>query len=174
MQLKQFVPSKTCLSCDGCCRFKEEESAWRPKVTRDEIESVQSQDLLSKIYSREKIDTTGHIKTVFCGKSDTHFCSFFYPENNTCSIYSLRPFECQLYPFVLVKKDGQINLTVHHHCPFVQESRATKEFTDYVDYLEEFFRKNEVMGFLKKNLFLAGEYPEYDQELEYLFTVFSL
>lgn len=174
MRLRQFVPSKVCLSCDGCCRFKEEQSEWRPKVTKDEIAKTKSRDLLSQIYSREKIDATGHIKTVLCGKSDTHFCSFFYPENNTCSIYALRPFECRLYPFVIVKKDGQVNLTVHHHCPFVQETRSKEIFYGYVEYLEEYFRRNEVVEFLQRNPLLAGEYPGHEGELEYLFTIFSL
>jgi Fe-S-cluster containining protein len=174
MELKQFVPSNVCLSCDGCCRFKEEQSPWRPKISRDEIENAQKQDLLSKIYSREKIDASSHIKTVSCGKTGLHFCSFFYPETNTCSVYPLRPFECQLYPFVLTKKDNQVNLAVHHQCPFVQEKRSVSEFSNYVNYLEYFFNQKEVLAFLRKNPFLAGEYPEHEEELEYLFTIFSL
>lgn len=33
---KQFVPSNVCLSCDGCCRFKQSDSRWRPHMTKEE------------------------------------------------------------------------------------------------------------------------------------------
>jgi len=169
MNVEQFVPSAVCLSCDGCCRFKEEDSAWRPKITQDEIKRKGKPDLLSEIYSKDKIDTTGHIKTV-C-RAGHHFCSFFTPEDNTCSVYGARPFECELYPFVLTKREGKTVVTVHHHCPFVQIKRKSTEFDNYVEYLKEFFKKKDVLEFIRMNPILAGDYPDYTEELEYLFTV---
>ena len=50
--LPQFVPQSVCLSCDGCCRFKEEQSSWRPKAVGDE--KVQG-GLAEEIFSRQFI-----------------------------------------------------------------------------------------------------------------------
>ena len=168
--LKQFVPSEICLSCDACCRFKESKSPWRPKITKEEIDGMKNPDLLSVIYSKEKIEKSGHIKTKKCGDNH-HLCSFFAPETNACTIYELRPFECQLYPFVLTKVKNEVAVVVHHHCPFVQENRNTSEFQKYAEYLQQFFRREDTLQFIKRNPSLAGEYPAYEGELEYLFTV---
>ena len=169
MNVKQFVPSAVCLSCDGCCRFKEEQSPWRPKITEDEIARKGKRDLLSEIYSKDKIDASGHIKTT-CSAGH-HFCSFFSPQDNTCGVYDVRPFECELYPFVLTKKDGKTIIAAHHNCPFIQMQRNAAEFEAYAAYLKEFFAQKDVLDFLKKNPTLVGEYSNYEEELEYLFTV---
>ena len=49
--LNQFVPSEVCLHCDRCCRFKEENSAWRPKMAKEEIAQLRKHPKTSKILS---------------------------------------------------------------------------------------------------------------------------
>ena len=170
--LEQFVPSKVCLSCDGCCRFKEQESMWRPKITSGEMAATGKPDLLSVIYSKDKVDTkTGHIKTAPCTDGEHHFCSFFAPATNTCTVYDVRPFECQLYPFVLTRDNGKVVVSVHHHCPYVQEKRNTEEFQKYAKSLKIFFAREEIIEIVKRNPALAGEYADYKDELEPIFTV---
>ncbi len=167
MQLKQFVPSEVCLKCDGCCRFKEERSPWRPKVAKEEIQTAKK-GLAEEIFSKA-IMLDHHIKTVSC--QGHHLCSFFEAKTNTCRIYPTRPFECQLYPFVMTRSNVETILTVHHHCPFIQQKRHSQDFQEYVDYLKRFFADPEVAGFLDRNPALMGEYPEHEEELEYLFTI---
>ena len=165
--LKQFVPTEVCLKCDGCCRFKEETSVWRPKVVAGEkLEG----GLAEEIFSRNLIDQSGRVKTVSC-HGGGYQCSFFQAEGNTCGIYRQRPFECQLYPFVLTKENNQPVIAVHLHCPFIQETRNTPEFDRYVQYLQEFFSRSEVTDFVRKNPALVSDYQQYRQELECMFTV---
>lgn len=166
-ELHQFVPQETCLSCDGCCRFKEQDSEWRPKVAEEEMCRPASIGLADKILTKDKIDVTGHIKTR--ESNGQCVCSFFNPEDNTCRIYSGRPFDCQLYPFVLVKEGGRIAVCVHLNCPFVQKQYKSRDFFEYIDYLQDYFSSEEVLSFLKKNPDLAGDYKDYRDELEHLF-----
>ncbi len=168
--LKQFVPSSVCLACDGCCRFKEKDSVWRPRITQEEIARKNKPDLLSVIYAKENVDAQGYLKTTSCGDGP-HLCSFFSAPENACTIYDARPFECRLYPFVLIKKDNCAAIAAHHACPFIQEKRHDDQFEKYVGYLKGFFEKKEVREFLKRNPSMAGEYKDYENELEYLFTV---
>ena len=42
---------------------------------------------------------------------------FFLQMGNHCSVYAYRPLECQLYPYVLVYKDGVLGLELHEACP---------------------------------------------------------
>ena len=171
--MQQFVPSKVCLSCDGCCRFKEAGSVWRPKITNDEIDTMGRRDLLSTIYSKKNVESSGHIKTSSCNSGSEHFCSSFAPGTKTCTIYEFRPFECQLDPFVLTRTNGKVVVVVHHHCPFIRDKRNAPEFVEYVNYLKEYFKKEEVLEFIQRNPTLVGEYDEYIDELEYLFTVYQ-
>ena len=171
--LNQFVPSKVCLKCDGCCRFKEENSAWRPRMAKEEIlrfaQNDEKMSLADLILSKETFSKEGSIKTVTC--HGEHLCSFFNPQDYTCRIYHSRPFECELYPFVLTRKEGRMAVYSHLMCPFIQEKRATQDFDDYVVYLKKFFQEQEALAFLKRNPTLAGDYSPYQEELEYLFTL---
>ena len=167
--LNQFVPSEVCLQCDGCCRFKEENSAWQPKMAKEEIAQLRKTGLADLILSKEIFSQEGSIKTISC--HGEHLCSFFNPQDHTCRIYSSRPFECRLYPFVLTRKNKQTVISVHRLCPFVQQKRSTRDFDDYVAYLKNFFQEKEILAFLKRNPDLAGDYSDYQAELEYLFSL---
>src|SRR3989338_3332366 len=114
--LKQFVAEDVCLSCDGCCRFKEPDSLLRPRLTQEEMEQPAQGGLAEKIFSKEDVDFKNQIKTAACGGE--HHCRFFSSSTNACAVYQNRPFECRLYPFVLVRSRDRIQLSAHHHCPF--------------------------------------------------------
>lgn len=163
--MKQFVPSQVCLGCDGCCRFKEEDSLWRPRIAETEKKQVSAKPgLADKIFSKAKITDHGHLKTVAC--HGLYICTFFNPEHKTCGIYHARPFDCQLYPFVLTKNQDKTVVCVHLNCPYVQEKKDSPVFRDYVAYLQEFFCRQDVATFLKKNPSWVGDYTPYRQELE--------
>lgn len=163
----QFVPQEVCLACDGCCRFKDAESLWRPKLTQEEKRI----GLAQKIFSLDAVDAKGYLKTV--NESGICRCQFFNLKENTCGIYPYRPFECQLYPFILHKMDGKVVVSVHLNCPFVQEMRRTEKFQSFSNDLQKFFQDGETRVFLKGNLSYVGQYEPYKDELEYLFTVFE-
>lgn len=167
--LQQFVPSDVCLQCDGCCRFKDADSSWRPRMTGEEIKQAAKKGLAAQILSKEILSPDGRIKTVSCGAE--HLCSFFHPQDHTCRIYQTRPFECQLYPFVLSKETDGAGVYVHWNCPFVQEKRESEDFVRYVEYLKNFFAAAEVLNFLKRNPSLVGDYAEYREELEFMFRL---
>ncbi len=169
LNLEQFVPSEVCLQCDGCCRFKEQESVWRPKMSEEEIQSGIKSGLAELILRKNMDGESGYIKTV-CSQGK-HRCSHFEFKTNTCGIYSARPFECQLYPFVLTRRDQQAVVCVHRPCPFIQQEFQTEKFVRYVVYLKNFFLSSAVTDFLARNPSLIGEYKEYQDELEYLFSL---
>jgi len=161
--LAQFVPSHVCLSCDGCCRFKEENSRWRPKVAADE-------GLAEHIFAREAMDAGGRIRTTRC-KDGSFQCRFFAADGNICTIYAYRPLECRLYPFILRERDKKVFLAAHRNCPYVEETRSKESFDNYVEYLKGFFRQKDVAAFLRKNRNLVDTYADYNDELEELFPV---
>ena len=144
MILKSFVPSEVCLKCDGCCRYKEADSIWRP---------------------------AGGIKTIqTCGK---HFCEFFNGKDNTCGIYAKRPFECSLYPFIISKTPDAVEVYAQLSCPYVQDYLPHADFDAYVAYLKEFFSRAKTKEFLSRNKAMFQDYSLYAPELLHLFDLES-
>ena len=164
LALKQFVPSEVCLKCKGCCRYKEEASAWRPKLGAGD--QVALGDLIN---AGDVLDAQGYIKTIqVCGE---HLCRFLNGSDNTCGIYSKRPFECSLYPFILSKTPEVVKLYVHLSCPYVQDHLSRAIYDQYIVYLKEFFRRPDIREFLLNNQAMFHDYTSYAPELLHLFDL---
>jgi uncharacterized protein len=165
-----FVPQDVCLKCQGCCRFQEHKSSWRPKITKEEIEEVGSMKI-----PQSMIDDQQQIKTCDMPKltpfSPPCQCMFFDAEQNTCQIYSFRPFDCQLYPFLLLRKENKIFVGVHLNCPYVEKTRYKLEFKLYLEKLEKYFSNEELKQFLKRNSFLASDFKNEMPEIDFLFQI---
>ncbi len=168
--LPQFVPQKACLSCDGCCRFKEQDSCWRPKMTQNEVDLHCSKEggFSRAIFSKE-LESDGHIRAVRCHGQIK--CSFFHLEDNMCHVYQNRPFECRLYPFLLMKEEEGLSVGVHLSCPHVQQYWGYEEFDHYVVKLQAYFQRQDVGDFLRENISLGGDYTSYEAEIALIFPV---
>jgi Fe-S-cluster containining protein len=136
-------------------------------MSPDEINGQQQESAAEDILAG--IGTDRIVKTREC--RDQVQCTFFRGEDNTCRIYQRRPFECRLYPFLLLKKAGGPALGAHLSCPYVQEKRHEDIFTDHVEALKAYFRKDEGRRFLMKNPALVCDYPGYEREIEHLFAL---
>ncbi len=163
--LPQFVPQEVCLSCDGCCKFKEPDSSWRPKVAQEEVNTP---DSVVNILLQE-LDENSSIKTVVC--REQFRCAFFHVEDHICHIYDYRPFECRLYPFLLTKREEKPAISVHLSCPYIQEKWQSGDFKPFVEELNKYFQNQEVLAFIRRNPSLISDYSRYTEEIEYLFTL---
>lgn len=164
--LPQLVPQETCLSCQGCCRFRDAQSVWRPKVVPAELEDSEHKKDLTWASGQD-----GYIKTVKAEGQNR--CAFLNLETNKCGVYTGRPFECRLYPFLLTRsgKNGRVAVGVHLSCSYVRESRYSVEFEKHVSVLKAYLCGEERARFLRNNPALVGDYSEYRGESEELFTL---
>ena len=162
--LKQFVPSEICLKCKGCCRYKDAQSAWRPKLSTSDREG-----LADLIMAGDVIDGQSYINTIqVCGE---HLCRFLKTEDNTCRIYARRPFECSLYPFILSQTHDLVKVYVHLSCPYIQDHLSRGDYEAYVVYLKEFFRQGTIREFILRNKDMLHDYSPYALELLHLFDL---
>lgn len=142
-ELKQFVSTPICLDCNGCCSFREQESIWQPTYLSIETEG------------------TGTLKTV---PFEEHFiCSKFKPEEGTCQIYSKRPLECMLYPFLINRLGNQLHLALDLNCPFAQKKYKSEEFNNYFNYLLEFIRQPDLSAAIQENYEIFNNYSSHSQ-----------
>lgn len=175
-QFPDFVPQNICLSCQGCCRFQNAASIWRPKVSEEEISLVQKRRKdFQNIYSSASVDSQHFVKAYEIPKPHQFpaecQCGFFDIEKNVCRIYQDRPFDCRLYPFLLLKKGRDIFLAVHLNCPYIEQTRYQKIFADQLTKLKDYFSGKDILEFLRRNQFLAGEYLEFLHEIDILFKL---
>ena len=167
---KQFVSSNVCLTCDGCCRFKESDSRWRPHMTQEEQRIASASGIAGKIFDGLSVSADGKIGTMSCPGG--FLCRFFKEEDHTCGLYSVRPFECQLYPFLLGKEGEKTVLYVHLNCPYVQEHWGTSLYKEYAAYLQNYLQQYEVQEFLRHNPAVFTDYSAYRAELDYVGAIF--
>ena len=163
--IKQFVPTEVCLSCQGCCRFKEAISVWSPCLLDEEIQNL----LERKDIPAASLAVDRRIMPIVNSGGEDFICPFLKTENNCCQIYTLRPFECQLYPFLLNLRKDKVLLTVDLNCPYVCEKIDTPEAKKYIAYLSDYLNAPEQIQMLKDNPQIIQAYEEVREVAELRF-----
>ena len=153
--IKQFIPQEICLECRGCCRFNQRDSVWSPALLNEEAQELLRNKIPPLFISTDKKILLGQL----AGEGN-FACSFLRPEENLCKIYPRRPFECQLYPFLINRKGAKVFLALDLHCPFAAKKIKTRDFKGYVLYLTEFLNSPPQAEILKNNPQIIQVYPE--------------
>lgn len=161
--IKQLVPEEVCLKCKGCCRFREENSVWSPCLLDAEI-----QDLLDKKIPSVSmtIDKRVHLIPAPSNSGAGFLCPFLKTGENKCQIYGFRPFECQLYPFLISMRNGKVYLTVDLNCPYIKGHLKDEATSKYIEYLSSFLNSANFRRTIRDNPQLMQAYTEVLDVLE--------
>jgi len=164
--IKQFVDSQYCLNkCRLCCKFSQQESVWSPALLDEEIAESQKNNIPPAVINKHKklvlepfpkhkdSSLPGHMDMIFV-------CPFLDTGSNKCKIYSFRPLECKIYPFLINKRDDKVFLSVDPGCPFIKERLSTLEFKEYVQNLTAFILDPAQTAVLKRNPQLFQVYDD--------------
>lgn len=153
--IKQFVNSEVCLECKGCCRFAETCSVWPPSLTDPEIKELLQNNIPPAVISDKK-----QIRLIPDTKEGCFVCPLLDLGSNKCRVYSLRPLECQLYPFLINRNKDKVFLSIDLNCPFAKEKEASLELKEYINYLTGILRSPDYKELLKKNPQIIKSYPD--------------
>jgi Fe-S-cluster containining protein len=153
--IKQVVPQEVCLKCRGCCRFKSLNSAWSPCLLEEEV-----QDLLDKQIPSASISANKKLLLVPDPGQEGFICPFLDARENKCKIYGFRPFECQLYPFLIDLREKKVILTLDLNCPYVNKHLKDDEFKKYTQNLAAFLNSPAQLKILKDNPQIIQAYEE--------------
>jgi len=153
--IKQFIPSRVCVKCQGCCRFIEADSVWRPLLLENEAKTLVKNKESAHCITQDKRICLFPYKN-----QDIFYCAFFDACKNKCKIYLKRPFDCQLYPFLINRRDKKVFLSVDLNCPFINESIESKSFQKYASYLAKLLTSKKYRSILKNNPQVIQCYPE--------------
>ena len=158
--LYQIIPSEVCFSCDVCCRFLEADSSLAPIFTEREKEKVVALGADSTLFHLQADGVSSQIQLK--PHKDFYICPFFEPETSRCTIYPIRPFDCQLYPFALMfSEDGSaIVLGVDTLCPFGEAHLETEAFQQHIRAVINYVESEEVTTQILANWSLIGAYQD--------------
>lgn len=151
--IKQFIPEDFCLKCRGCCRFREPDSIWSPNLLDEDTEALLKNSIPPFfILGNKKIRLTHH------QPQDTFLCPLLEISSNKCKAYAFRPFECQLYPFLINRRKKKVFLAIDLRCPFVKEKQQSQAFNAHLQYLTEFVNQPDTLAILRRNAHIIQEY----------------
>lgn len=162
--IKQFVPSSVCLNCRSCCRFKEADSVWSPCLLDEEI-----QEFIDKDIPAVSISVDRRLGLAPDPAGGGFICPFLKNADNHCQVYAQRPFECQLYPFLLNLRSGKVLLTIDLNCPYASAKIDTPEMQEYIRYLTDYLNQRKQLRMLKDNPQIIQAYEEVREVTELQF-----
>ena len=160
IQLEQIVPSKVCFSCDVCCRFLDQDSFLAPIFTQPEMEKVIENGVKADLFHPTTDGKSAQAKLIPHG--DMYICPCFNPETSECTIYPIRPLDCQIYPFALMysQDQTQVVLGVDMICPYGEAEIQIQTFQDYINYMVGYLESDSVVETIAANWQLIGPYQE--------------
>ena len=134
----QIVPSATCLHCEVCCRFPEQDSFLRPFFTAEEIEAATAAGLSPEHFSNA---AGTQIDLVPNPMDEGYVCPAFDSATSHCRIYDVRPLDCRLYPFALMWDAERVRVVLgwDTKCPYLRETipaaidRAADEIAQWLE-----------------------------------------
>ncbi|MBM3254576.1 MAG: YkgJ family cysteine cluster protein [Candidatus Omnitrophica bacterium] len=153
-EIDQIIPRGFCLRCDICCRFLDRLSAMRPYFLNEEIAKIEKST--SRIFKKN----TGGSFIKLVRFNNMYICPYFNFKKNICSIYKNRPFDCRLYPLLLMRKDNEVFLCADLNCPFIKENLNNEILKNYAVYLKEIFAKEKTIKTIARNKKLIGNYVQ--------------
>ncbi|TSC53611.1 MAG: hypothetical protein LiPW39_172 [Parcubacteria group bacterium LiPW_39] len=153
MKLKKLLDLEDCIKCQECCKFKKSEIPWTPIFSKAEIDAIGKKYKIRVAWKKYKNNQNAFqprlIKSEKNGK--IFVCPFLNEKKYSCSIEKLQPFDCQIWPFVLMKnkKKDAINLVYYgkKYCPSLAKT-GKRRFEAYKKYLVNFSKLNSIVPYL--------------------------
>ncbi|MFH1062483.1 MAG: YkgJ family cysteine cluster protein [Candidatus Omnitrophota bacterium] len=141
LKVKPYLNSEFCLQCKECCKF--EDDIWLPHLLKADEKALG----ISCVQAKK-------------GADSRLVCKFLEEAEHKCAVYEKRPFECALYPFLLVKHGNSLDLVVHLGCPYILNTVNCKEFEQYADYLCQVLLEPDIVKIYAQEQDKFHSYPD--------------
>jgi Fe-S-cluster containining protein len=164
IKLPQLIPQEICLKCKVCCRYTEPWSIWAAFVLKEEKGN--------RCYwsvSPEFIQSYGfRIKPR--KQKERYICPFFINQTNSCDIYASRPFDCQLYPFVITYSPdySKIILAADKQCPFIADGENTPLINKHIMLIKDILENEDFAAIVYQN---KGIFMPFMENLDSLYSL---
>ena len=171
-EIKQLIPEDFCLSCHGCCRYAARDTAWTPVFLFDEIVELTEKNIVpSCLFTHPNNHKKRAAGIDLIEEGEGFVCPCLDSSENKCKIYSFRPLDCRLYPFLLARKEDVFYLALDENCPFIQNAENSAMIKQYIQELKTFLTSPEFLKTAKKNPEIFQQYPP---EIQFLTPLLGL
>lgn len=177
VSLPQLVPSRTCLSCEVCCRFPEPDSLLRPYFTDQEILRAIDRGIDPVNFPAKD---GCQVRVVPNPVGEGYLCPAFDPATSECRIYDARPLDCQIYPLAVLwdAQHREVVLGWDRKCPFLagegqeaicdrqeprregDESCPTPDLESYADRIASLIERDDILETFAGHPRLIGPFQE--------------
>ena len=148
----KIVSYEDCLKCRKCCIFPKSIPGGAPIITKSEFKSISLAE-----EQRLKVNGLGENTFQFVLISDNDFlkCPFLKKSSYQCEIYGRHPFDCRIFPFMLVRRTNKsgVYLSYDKTCLAIVRIKNLPVFINYCQELLNLFSTRKARVFFKK-------YPE--------------
>lgn len=124
--LAEVLSEKDCAKCEFCCSFRRASLDLTPCFDKENIEEIM------RLYPEAKFKTRsdGAVTIDLDDKYETDDVSeeaLCYFNRKGCILPShLKPFDCSLWPFRLMKNGDGLSIALVPSCPYIDKSDLTK------------------------------------------------
>ncbi|MBI4227024.1 MAG: YkgJ family cysteine cluster protein, partial [Candidatus Omnitrophica bacterium] len=157
MELQPFVPQEWCLACRRCCRFADPSDAQTPALAPLEVRRAVDAGAAPAWFAPLPDGPSQGVRLTAHPRGGLQ-CPALAPATHHCRIYAARPFDCQLYPFVVTRDASRQRLLVgvDTKCPYVQQLGPGRALRDYGAYLVRLLDSPDGQQLMRDNPALAG------------------
>lgn len=152
--LPQLVPAQVCLKCEVCCRYLSPATIYVPYFFPEEIKDIAVEGGWAAVGNA--VDG----KPLPIAREDGYICRFFAPRENKCRIYSRRPLDCRLYPFIVTYAADcrSVILALDTKCPYAREN--TNEVKSYAGDLLKALDNPPIARKIRENRNFISDFQE--------------
>lgn len=154
MKIKKLLDFKDCKKCRQCCEFKKGDDAWAPVFSKQEVEAATKEfKKIKSAWKKYKRSASSYQPRLVKSKKIRNYyvCPFLNEKRHSCFIEKIKPFDCRIWPFVLMKnkKNDTLNLVYYGRkiCPGLA-SVGARRFDSYKKYLINFCKLNSIVPYL--------------------------
>ncbi|HLD87093.1 MAG TPA: hypothetical protein VJB12_03430 [Candidatus Nanoarchaeia archaeon] len=149
-QLRQIVSYDDCKACGQCCKFDDYyRTKFSPALSPEKKDELISSKRIGEDQVVRKKDA--HRLRFDRKKNGEYHCSCL-GKGMECTLQKAKPFDCALYPFVLMRaKEGKVLMMVDETCPKIAKIKDSDEFLAHAQYLRKEFCTQGMGEFLSRN-----------------------
>lgn len=165
--MRQIVHHEQCQRCRECCRFRANRQDFAPIFTADELAAIrQTADTMPEFVPFKNSDNIFQIRLQAAKYPDPvypYVCPFLDEDKYACTIYDTRPFDCRVWPFIVLKLTDTGEVRLAHFtgdaCLALEEA-SMEDFGEYEAYMIRLVTSADFLEFLRQHPELIWEHHD--------------
>ena len=165
--MRQIVHHEQCQRCRECCRFRANRQDFAPIFTAEELDAIRrATDSMPEFVPFKDSASMFQIRLQKAKHDDPvypYVCPFLDEDAYACTIYDIRPFDCRIWPFIILKlsETGEVKLAhfTGDACLALEEV-SPEDLGEYEAYMTRLVTDNTFLDFLRAHPDLIWEHHD--------------